>query len=330
MRLLFLILFILITGCSSQNENIKPSVLKTRERLKFVTNYHPATKSTANGRENSTFLPYYTGESAIVGEWWNTHNVIPINREVNAIYVGADWFDWENDVTEDLTFEVYASAPTISNTIPADSTFVLVGSASSFDTYIYLDLSTSYPAQFGSILNKDGQYIAFKFQWRDLDNNISTPVYETKEIELSSSVKETLQSYINGWTHHGIYDEFTDSAYVVTDWEEVHTNDTTAINSGITYLNGESSFTDIYYVGKITFYLNKTNPNIAGISFGNDGHADNGLYDAIIGDYHGNENVYIENWGFQYSFLKINAQYPCTLLYKFDGVKITIHLEKII
>ncbi len=320
MKNLIFFLLIVLTGCSFQNENIQPKIKP--EHQKLIGNYHPFVKK--NGRDNSTFLPFTTYESVIINQWYNAYNLIPIPRQLEQFVVAVDWFDWEHDVTEDITFEIYAAPPSIANTQPSDSVFVLVGSASSFDLGMSLDLTTSYPAQFGSIDHKQGQYIFFKFQWRDSLNNISTPVYESTQIQLDSAAELSgVKATVDGWLHHGPGDQFNDSGYTIDSIEELHIDDTvTSVGGSFFIIESDTTFHNVLYVGNLHFSMVKTNPCVAGVGF---------MFDTF--------GTYIQNddWSGTccspllggtswFATAKVHSACPITLHYKFDGIKASFHL----
>ncbi len=307
-KIIYLITLLFLQSCS---DNEKTLSLNTNRKKIKATSYH--TFNDGNARDNNTFPPFWSGELANVNEdYHSSHNPLIVRNQL--IIVNAYWSDGiDIYVTEPITFEVYASLATSNNITPPDSSFTFVASKNSLDgDGIEIELDSN---NVGNNIHKIGQYLHFKYLWRDSLNNISTPVYESKKIELISSAKQSTGGIITSWLSNT-----SQGSYIADSVIEYHI-DSTYSTLGTNYITQDTVFNNLFYLGATSVIVSKNNnPNIVTVSY-----KTNLGYVITSGDWNGLCCNQVGVGPQLFSVIRSKSQKGTSTHFKFDGVKVFVH-----
>lgn len=237
------------------------------------------------------------------------------------IYLAADWFDF-NDFSvpaqaDTMTFEVLVSYPYTSGDLTlSDTAYHVIRTTPGANGYLHSLITTDYINTFGSTQTKSGQFIYFRYQFRDSHNNVYVTNNAVSEITFHTNKIQNAQSQLNGWfsnTNQGFY--FVDSVEFVT-------FDTTYNTSGKNYyLSQDTVFTNTLFYGYWDNDLHK--PQSA---FGEWGFKSNLSYTTMFTDATGCcEHLSVSNYPHWMSVIRTDGSSAYTFRLKFKGYRIVVH-----
>lgn len=268
----------------------------------------------------STFAqPAIYGDAQII-----TFETLPTSGVWNPMYsdqiVFSASYDW--DGATNYTIEVLATAPQTSNMEPPDGAYSVITSASLFDGYDFgfdCNCTQQYQSVFGSLHNKQGQYIFVKFRFvGGPDHHAST------QIQLNSNKLQVYENLVNGElfnTNQGYYK--------VLDVQPVNRSQTIVSPGGLVFVDinpahTDTSFTNKFFRGELAFNLSKVQSAQAYIAAKRNLESFSWKFEDAYGCC---TNVTSSNrWIVLLSTIKAWSSQPYTLTYTFAGVEITAEL----
>ncbi len=280
------VLSLMLLGCSINDERIAPV-------------------------HEKSLRPFVVSSLARIPEYYWQYSSNPVRRDAVIININSSGVYKPN-----LTYQVYVASPQLTNTTPNDSLFYLVGSQSGVNNNsLLLNLSTSYPTQFGSVTYKEGQYIPYKYQWIDSSGNISNKTYKSIPITLQSDVLSSAGDISDQWNHFD---------YNYSSFEVVHFDTTFSLN-GTKFVTPDTLFTNKFFLGVLEVDMTSTGTQNMSTCY-----KMNDIYDsspAPSSGYCFESNLSNLDFGdstytILYSTLRFRSESPCIVHYKFDGIKL--------